>query len=350
VEEDEGVEAHRVGRRFSFRKWDYCPGLPRVMEAMGPLDLLHLHVPNPTMLLAVWRRARDVRLVITHHSDILGQGVWRHALRPFERRVYARAGRVLCTSREYAAGSALLQRFAHKVEVVPLGLDLQPYLYPTRRALAFAEELGEQLRWPTWLVVARCVAYKNIELALRALGRLPERHRGSLLVIGEGPLRARLEGIAAELGVAERVRWMSYADGDELAGAYRAATALWLPSNARNEAFGLVQVEAMASGCPVINTNIAHSGVTWVSRHGQTGLTVPVNDAGALAAAASKLAGDPALRRRLGEAGRERAVEQFDHLAMAQRTVEVYRRLLAEPSADETGELAELSALDGMRG
>ena len=86
---------------------------------------------------------------------------------------------------------------------------------------------------------------------------------------------------------------------------YLAADAFWFPSNARSEAFGLVQVEAMASGCPVINTAIPHSGVPWVSPHEETGLTVPVDDPAALAAAANRLLTEPGLRDRLGAAGRD---------------------------------------------
>ena len=90
---------------------------------------------------------------------------------------------------------------------------------------------------------------------------------------------------------------------------YLAADAFWFPSNARSEAFGLVQVEAMASGCPVINTRIPHSGVPWVSRHEETGLTVPVNDPEALAAAAHRLLTEPGLRDRLTDAARRRAAD-----------------------------------------
>src|SRR5439155_27360750 len=115
----------------------------------------------------------------------------------------------------------------------------------------------------------------------RALARVP----GRLLVIGEGPALAGLRRLAAARGVADRVVWRGHVGEDELVGAYHAATALWFPSNARSEGFGLVQVEAMASGCPVINTAVPASGVAWVCRHEETGLTVPVGDAAALAAA-----------------------------------------------------------------
>ena len=84
----------------------------------------------------------------------------------------------------------------------------------------------------------------------------------------------------------------------------------------------------MASGCPVINTSIADSGVAWVSPHEQTGLTIPVNDARALSAAANRLLADPGLRARLSANAVIRAKSEFDHLQMAERSLNVYRRVI----------------------
>src|SRR5207302_7080134 len=123
-------------------------------------------------------------------------------------------------------------------------------------------------------------------------------------------------------GVAERIVWAGVVSDDELVGAYHAATALWFPSNARSEGFGLVQVEAMASGCPVINAAIPASGVTWVSRDGETGFTVPLDDPIALARASMRLLTERGLRERLSRGARERAVREFDDRVMARRSLE----------------------------
>ena len=85
----------------------------------------------------------------------------------------------------------------------------------------------------------------------------------------------------------------------------------------------------MACGCPVINTAIPHSGVPWVSPHEETGLTVPVNDPIALAAAAARLLDEPGLRERLGAAARERATREFDHRVMARRSLALYEGVLS---------------------
>jgi rhamnosyl/mannosyltransferase len=264
--------------------------------------------------------------VVTHHSDVVRQRLLRYALGPFRRIVYTRAEKILTTSPAYAGGSEELRRYASKVADLPLGLDLSPHLEPSAAALDHARSLRAQYPGPLWLAVGRLTYYKGLDVALEALARVP----GTLMIIGTGPLEATLRAQAARLGVADRVVWAGYATPDELAGAYYAATALWFPSNARSEAFGLVQVEAMASGCPVVNTAIPHSGVTYVCPDGKAGLTVPVNDAGAFAVAARRLLDEPGLRDRLGREGRRRAVAEFDHDVTARRSLAVYARVLEE--------------------
>ena len=152
---------------------------------------------------------------------------------------------------------------------------------------------------PLWVAVGRLVYYKGMDVAIRALAAVP----GKLMIVGEGPLETDLRRLAEEVGVAGRLVWCGRLNDEQLVGAYHAAAALWFPSNARSEAFGLVQVEAMASGCPVINAAIPASGVCWVSRHEETGLTVPLNDAAALAGAANRLLKEPGLRDRLSAGG-----------------------------------------------
>ena len=142
---------------------------------------------------------------------------------------------------------------------------------------------------------------------------------GTLLIAGDGPARTQLERFAARLDLKDRARFLGKVPRDEdLAAYYLASEAFWFPSNARSEAYGLVQVEAMASGCPVINTAIPHSGVPWVSRHEETGLTVPVDDPAAFAAAALRLLEEPGLRDRLAAGARARAISEFHCDAMGQ--------------------------------
>ena len=321
-EQDGLVNVTRVGRLASMARLDLCPELPlRILKLQSVgFDLLHLHVPNPTMLLAVALVGMKMPLVVTYQSDVVRQKLLAKVQRPFENRVFGKARAIFCTSPKYAEGSSFLAKFPSKVESLPFGIDPEPYLNPSAEAQACAARLQKQHGSPLWLCIGRLVYYKGLHIAIEALQHVP----GKLLVIGVGPLGEQLRRQAKDLGVCERIIWQGHASDQELVGAYHAATALWFPSNARSEGFGLVQVEAMASGCPVINTAIPFSGVSWVSQHEQTGLTVPVEDSTAFAAAANRLLAEPALRHRFGMQARQRTITEFDHMLMARRCLEAY--------------------------
>ncbi len=328
VEHDGPVEVTRFGRAASAAKLDWCPGLAAAIGRVEA-DVLHLQVPNPTMILAILGGRPRSPLVVTYQSDLVRQRLRGALFRPLERLAYRRARAVLPTSPTYPPGSRFLRAYAGRLQVLPMGIDLSPYRDPSAADLAEAEAIRQRWTGPRWLGCGRLIYYKGFLNAVRALPEVP----GTLMLVGDGPERAGLLAEAERLGVADRVAFLGAMPYQRVVPYYLAADAFWFPSNARSEAFGIVQVEAMAAGCPVINTTIPHSGVPWVSPHEVTGLTVPVDDPGALATAARRLLDEPGLRDRLAAAGRDRAAREFDHRVMADRSLAIYRRVLAaEPS------------------
>jgi len=326
VERDGLVEVVRFGRAAAAAKFDVCPDL-RAALARVEADIVHLHVPNPTMILALLGAGLRAPVVVTYHSDLIRQRVLGALFRPLERLAYRRVRAILPTSPLYPAGSRFLRSYADRLQVLPHGIDLEPFLNPSEDDRLEAARIRARHDGPLWLGCGRLVYYKGFQNAIRALTHV----RGALLLIGAGPDQGALQSEARRLGVRDRVVFLG--NVPRVVPYYLAADAFWFPSNARSEAFGIVQVEAMASGCPVINTRIPHSGVSWVSLHEETGLTVAVDHPAALAAAANRLLTEPGLRDRLAAAGRERAVREFDHRTMAQRSLAIYRRILAgEPN------------------
>ncbi|MDB9308633.1 glycosyltransferase [Aphanizomenon sp. CS-733/32] len=326
-EMDGNVKITRLGRFLSVARFDICSGLCKKINkfANKPNTIFHLHTPNPTMLMALTMLDRKIPLVITHHSDVIKQKILKYGLRPFEHLVYNQSSRILTTSSQYIQGSKFLRFYPHKLNALPLGLDIETYKQPNQEALAYSRSLQEEHGDTIWLAVGRLVYYKALHIAIQALTRV----QGKLVIIGVGSLESKLRALAQKLGVENRIVWLGHVSEDELVGAYHAATALWFPSNVRSEGFGLVQVEAMASGCPVINANIPCSGVSWVSRHEKEGLTVPINDPVAFAQAANRLLVEPGLHNRLVKASRNRA-EYFNHISMGERSLEIYDNVLSQ--------------------
>jgi rhamnosyl/mannosyltransferase len=334
VDHDGPVEVTRFARVASAAKLDICRDLVGALRKVNA-DVLHLQVPNPSMIVALLQARPKVPLVVTYQSDVIKQRLRAVLFRPLERLAYRQARAILPSSPAYAPGSRFLRPYGARLEVLPLGIDLTPYRDPTEADRTEAEAIRRRHPGPIWLGCGRLIYYKGFLNAIRALPKVP----GTLVIVGGGPDLPLLQAEAQRLGVADRVVFPGnlphYLD---LVPYYLAAEAFWFPSNARSEAFGLVQVEAMASGCPVINTNIPHSGVSWVSPHELSGLTVPMDDPDALAAAANRLLNEPGLRDRLADAGRRRAAQEFDHRVMAARSMAVYHKILNGPSPSPSTE------------
>jgi rhamnosyl/mannosyltransferase len=253
-------------------------------------------------------------VVVTQHADSR-RGIYR----PATRLVLWRAAAVVVPSRAHLALSSELAGHESKVEVIPFGID------QTRWEVVPPPPPGGA---PRAIFIDRLAAYKGLDILLRALERVPELR---LDVVGAGPEGPRLRTLAQALAVHDRVRWYGEYPDEDLPRRMADADFLVLPSVTIEEMFGLVVVEAMAAGRPVITTALP-SGVGEVKVPEVTGLVVPLRDVGALAAALERLAHDPQLRRSMGEAGRKRVAERFTQTAMAEKHIALYERIRAERS------------------
>lgn len=305
-----------------------CPAMP--LHALwrhrrAPFDIVHLQFPaDPMAHLAYELLPRTVKRVIGWHSDIIRQQRLLKLYRPFLDHSLRRADAIVAATPAHIASSGQLSvvRDTARFHVVPYGFDLSRF----RERPALADAI--RARYPGRFLLfglGRHVYYKGFEFLIRALASVP----GARLALGgQGPLTAELRRVAREAGVGERVEFVGRIPDRELPAWYHACDVFCLPSVEPAEAFGIVQVEAMACGKPVLCCQLGN-GVNWVNRDGETGLAVPVADPAALAAALTRLHGDPALRTRLGEAGRRRAFGVFSAEAMARGTLAVYREVLS---------------------
>ena len=304
-----------------------CPSMPwhaLRRQRAAPFDIVHLQFPaDPMAHFAAGLLPRSVARVITWHSDIVRQQRLLRLYRPLLDRLLRSADAVIAPTPFHISSSQQLGavRDRARLRVVPYGLDLRRFAEPAPLAGAIRRRHAGR-----FLVFAlgRHVYYKGFEFLLRALAELPE---ASLVLGGTGPLSAQLRELARGLGVAERVDFAGRIPEADLPAYYQACDVYCLPSVERAEAFGIVQLEAMAAGKPVVCCELGN-GVNWVNRDGVTGLAVPRSDAQALAAALRRLMDDAELRARLGAQGRERALREFTVQAMARGTLQVYRDAL----------------------
>lgn len=314
----DGVEVIRLGRSGELASQPLNLGLVPALKTLS-FDVLHFHTPNPLGALALLAARRSEPIVITHHSDIVRQRLLGTPATFAQSLLYERAAALVAATPRHIEYSRLLGKFSDRSHVIHFPIDAAPY---AAAEAAWDPELPEAWRAKKLvLFVGRLVYYKGVEVLLDAMKLVDD---AVLAIVGVGPLEPQLRERAARLGLLEQVRFLGGISEERLRSLYKVARFLVLPSVAPSEAFGMVQLEAMAAARPVISTNL-RSGVPYVNQHGTTGLVVPPSDANALARAMRDLLGDEAYADSLGRNAQRRVLEEFD----VDRVVEAHAELYA---------------------
>lgn len=318
IEQIGPILVKRLKKHFSFHGAPVCLGFAEAIRE-SDADIVHLHLPNPAAAIALLWSGYKGPLVVTYHSDVVRQRFLAWSFEPILRSLLRRCNLIIATSEEYVVSSPTLRAFASKCRVIPYGIDVEPFAHPSPlKVAAVRSRFGKRIV----LAVGRLIYYKGFGVLIAAMKDVD----GHLIIIGDGPLRDSFQQQVAELGIADRVTFLGEIQNEETTSYYRAANVFALPSVARSEAFGIVQIEAMAAGTPVINTRL-DSGVPSVSLDGITGLTVAPRDARALSSALRQLLDDPDEARAFGEAGQLRAAEKFSVSRMCEDTLRLYSGL-----------------------
>lgn len=287
-----GVCVHRTGSLGRFRSmpmsfsffyyfWQECKDA----------DVIHLHFPFPLAAIALWLVRPRKSVVITWHTSVIRQKFLIKIVAPFIRWSLKRADKIAVTFPDAPRVFEELKPFVSKCEAIPFGIDIEAWSSLSSRII-------ERPRQTVFLYAGRLVYYKGLLDLIEAFSRLQDCF---LWVVGDGPLREVLQIRAHK----DRVRFFGAVSDEDFKAYMHTADIFVLPSTHITEVFGIVQLEAMAAGKPIINTNLP-TGVPWVARHEREALTVWPGSVGALALAMERLASDSELRIRLGNAGRER--------------------------------------------
>jgi len=308
------VKVIKAGRLATAASMPLSLSQPIALARLQP-DVAHIHSPYPLGEVANWLLGRARATVITHHSDVVRQQAWLRLYGPILRCVLRAADRIIATSPRYVETSPWLRPVQDKCVLVPMGVDPARFTPPT----------NQRTNQPTLLFTGRLRYYKGLTTLLQALPALPGVQ---LVVVGDGPMREEWERLADTPGLRDRVTFAGEVPDEDLPGCYHAADIFVLPANARAEAFGIVLLEAMASGLPCITTEVG-TGTSWVVQDGVTGLVVPPRDPQALAGAIQSLLADPTQRAAMGQAARARAEIEFTLERMIARVQAVYEKALA---------------------
>lgn len=324
----DGIKVIKAGRLVTLASAPLSPDFFRHFRRQRP-DITHLHFPYPPGEIAHLLLGSRSKLVVTYHSDVVRQQRILRFYAPLLRRLLHRADRIIATSQAYLESSAYLKAVPDKCMVIPLAIDVERF----RPSEDGEPEIRRRFRPPLVLFVGHLRYYKGLDYLLKAMLDVPAQ----LLVAGTGAAEADYRQMAEQLRISDRVHFLGEVPDASLPDLYRSADVFVLPSVRRSEAFGIVQLEAMACGVPVVSTELG-TGTSFVNRHGETGLVVPPGDSTALSAAIKRLLDDSSLRRQMGERGKIRVCSLFSKEVMVDKVIDVYTQVLGD---DETREVHE---------
>ena len=310
-----------------------APLTPSLLWKLKKFEIIHLHYPyifgaELTRLAAF---LFDTTLVITYHNDLIAKG-WRGYFfrlysRINQRYVLSKPAHLAVTSKDYAENSKFARTapLSSKRHVLPNGVDVEIFKPNDKPNLNFLSELGLSENTPYVLFVGtldKAHYFKGLHVLLKALEQLPDTNA---VIVGDGDLHAHYQRLVQER-LKQRVKLIGKVSLDGLVALYQTALVTVLPSITQGEAFGMVLIESMACGTPVIASDLP--GVRTIVDTKEDGLLFPASDTLALVQALKIMLSDEELRKSMVCAGREKVLKYYDWQVVSEVLERLYRELL----------------------
>jgi glycosyltransferase involved in cell wall biosynthesis len=300
---------------FFFKSQPLNLRYPSLMNIIKESDVVHHHYPFPTMEVGLLRYLRifnDKKFIITWHANIKNsRWSWIEKFyNPIIKKLLVRADYIVVTSPKLFEASNILQEFKHKVKVISLSFD------PKYHALE-AKKAPSDRKFKL-LFVGKLRKYKGVEYLISAIDDL----NVELSIVGNGEELELLKEQVESLNIKEKVKFITNANDQELSIIYKNSDLFILPSINEAEAFGVVQLEAMANGLPVINTDL-DSGVPLVSLNDYSGITVEPKSSEGLKTAIVKIIENKELYEQFSLNALERS-RLFTRKKMSESYIDLY--------------------------
>ncbi|GBD34502.1 N-acetyl-alpha-D-glucosaminyl L-malate synthase [bacterium HR35] len=244
-------------------------------------DTIFLHYPFPLGFFAYFLFSKNKDLVIWYHSDIIRQKILEIFFRPFHLFALKKAKKIFVSNPNLIESSNYLKKFKEKCIVIPFGIDLEKFKF-NEEIKKESEEIKNKFGTPLVLSVGRLSYYKGFEYLIEAAKSVEAK----FLIIGEGKLKNKLLKMIKDLDLENKV--FIIPPVENLIPYYYACDVFVLPSIHKSETFGIVLLEAMACGKPLISTELG-TGTSWINENEKTGFVVEPKNSKTLAEAINKL-------------------------------------------------------------
>lgn len=282
-------------------------------------DILHFHLPNPLAVLAYLLVRPSGKVIVTWHADIIRQKIFLWFLNPFINSFLKKADQIITTSPNMIESSTYLKKNQHKTTVIPLSIHLKDY-EETPKTNPLTERIRSE-ESPFILFMGRLVYYKGILTLIEAL----KGTNIKLIVIGNGPLKDQVKTEITSFFPPDQIQLIPPQPFSTVLAYLHACDFLVLPSTCNSEAFGIVQLEAMACKKPVISTNLP-TGVPYVNQDQQTGIIVEPQNVADLKQALLKLSANKTLQKQMGEKAYQRVKDLFQVSKMIDEILKIYKK------------------------
>lgn len=315
---EKNISVLKVATPLHFRSQPLNFYYPSLKKHIFESDIIHHHYPFPNMELSLLRNKdllKKKKFIITWHANIQNSrwGWIKKFYTPMMEKLLDLADHIVVTSPQLFSTSDILDKYQKKIQIIPLSFD-PLFQFDSEIFRKFPFERPFKL-----LFVGKLRKYKGVGFLIEAIKNL----NVNLAIIGDGEEERNLQEQVTHLNLSSRVKFYKNVDNQRLSEFYADADLFILPSINEAEAFGVVQLEAMASGMPVINTML-NSGVPYVSLNEVTGLTVPPKDVVRLQEAIARICNDPILYETFSKNCLER-VKLFSREALAASYLKLYQ-------------------------
>lgn len=312
------MECHSWGKAAATM---IAPSMITTLRKVCPsYDIVHVHHPDPMAALALALSGYKGKVVLHWHSDIQKQKYLLRLYRPLQDWLLRRADLIVGTSPVYLDESPFLKKVQQKTVCLPIGV---PPILPEPEAVdKLRKQYGEK---KIVFSLGRLVAYKGFTHLVEAARFLKDDY--VILIGGTGALKQALSQQIKRLGLENKVLLLGRIPENELPTYFGACKVFCLPSVQKTEAFGIVQIEAMSCGKPVVATRIPQSGVPWVNKHGVSGLNVMPGNAGELARAIQDIADNESVYDKYSMAAKNRYWDIFTNEHMIDKCKRIYNNL-----------------------
>ena len=324
----EVIELNPHGRVVCCKTWlkkartTIAPSMITKLRRMADgYDIIHIRHPDPMAAMALMLSGFRGKVVLHWHSDILSQKTLLKFYLPIQNWLIKRADAIVGTSPVYLAESPYLQKVQSKTRCIPIGI-VQNQSDIAKVQSIRNEYAGRKIIFS----LGRLVEYKGYRYLIEAAKYLDDSH--IILIGGGGPLKDELQSLIVGLGVGNCVKLLGKVSDEDLPSYYGACDLFCLSSIMKTEAFGIVQIEAMSEGRPLIATKIPASGVAWVNEDGVSGINVEPCDSKAIAEAILTITRNPETWTRFSEGSRRRFAENFTKEKMLADCRRLYADLL----------------------